>query len=79
MKTTDQASTCIGMSQSVETDLIKIGRRLKEIRLSKGYSCYRQFADAFDFEPKNICGWKKASQTLNIQRSERYWMRWILK
>lgn len=42
------------MTDSVETDLINIGKRLKELRQSKGYSSYRQFADSFDFEPKSI-------------------------
>lgn len=42
------------MSKSVENDLVRIGNRLKEIRVAKGYTSYRQFADSFEFEPKNI-------------------------
>jgi transcriptional regulator with XRE-family HTH domain len=42
------------MAKTLETDLAQIGKRLKELRVSKGYASYRQFADAFDFEPKII-------------------------
>ncbi len=30
----------------------KIGERLKELRISRGYSSYRNFADEHDLEPK---------------------------
>ena len=46
--------TCRRMSKTVENDLVRIGKRLKEIRVAKGYTSYRQFADSFEFEPKNI-------------------------
>jgi len=36
------------------TDHGTIGKRLKEIRVSKGYTSYRQFADTFELEPKSI-------------------------
>lgn len=42
------------MARKLETELEHIGKRLKEIRLAKGYTSYRQFADSFEFEPKSI-------------------------
>lgn len=47
--------TCIRMAgKKLETELERIGKRLKEMRVAKGYTSYRQFADAFEFEPKSI-------------------------
>lgn len=42
------------MASKLETDLKKIGIRLKEIRIAKGFSSYRQFADTYEFEPKSV-------------------------
>lgn len=41
------------MPRQLDTDLKRVGKRLKELRLEKGYSSYRNFADAFDIEPKS--------------------------
>lgn len=38
----------------LETELKRIGTRLKELRKAKGYTSYRQFAYTFEFEPKSI-------------------------
>ena len=47
--------TCIRMAvKKLETELERIGKRLKEMRVAKGYTSYRQFADSFEFEPKSI-------------------------
>lgn len=47
--------TCRRMAgKKLETELEQIGKRLKEMRIAKGYTSYRQFADAFEFEPKSI-------------------------
>ena len=41
------------MPRTLETDLVKIGKRLKEMRIAKGYSSYRNFANEHDIEPKS--------------------------
>jgi transcriptional regulator with XRE-family HTH domain len=46
--------TCRRMARKLETDLERIGKRLKEIRASKGYTSYRQFAYTFEIEPKSV-------------------------
>lgn len=40
------------MENEVQTELEKIGQRLKELRLAKGYTSYRDFANKNDIEPK---------------------------
>ena len=40
------------MENEVQTDLEKIGLRLKELRIAKGYTSYRDFANKNDIEPK---------------------------
>lgn len=47
--------TCKRMAgKNLETELAQIGKRLKEMRIAKGHTSYRQFAYAFEFEPKSI-------------------------
>lgn len=41
-----------GMKQELKTELENIGLRLKELRLEKGYTSYRDFANKNDIEPK---------------------------
>ncbi len=41
------------MSKDLEADLKKIGERLKEMRLAKGFTSYRNFANEYDIEPKS--------------------------
>jgi transcriptional regulator with XRE-family HTH domain len=42
------------MATQLEKDLANIGKRVKELRASKGYTSYRQFADTFEIEPKSV-------------------------
>tara|TARA_Y100000813_G_C24104322_1_gene324581 strand:- start:50 stop:301 length:252 start_codon:yes stop_codon:yes gene_type:complete len=44
------------MSLDKEKRQVLIGERLKELRISKGYTSYRNFALEYEFEPKQI--WK---------------------
>lgn len=41
-------------AKKLENELERIGNRLKEMRIAKGYTSYRQFAYAFEFEPKSV-------------------------
>ena len=40
------------MEKEVQTDLEKIGLRLKKLRIANGYTSYRDFANKNDIEPK---------------------------
>ncbi|OJW99127.1 MAG: hypothetical protein BGO70_02295 [Bacteroidetes bacterium 43-93] len=42
------------MVTKLEKDLTNIGKRVKELRVSKGYTSYRHFADTFEIEPKSV-------------------------
>jgi len=54
MRKNSISRTCSRMAIKLETELKKIGARVKKLRVEKGYSSYRQFADTFEFEPKSV-------------------------